>query len=355
MIRWGIIGCGNVTEVKSGPGFQKAQGSSLVAVMRRNGELAEDYARRHNVPRWYTSADELIGDSEVDAVYVGTPPGTHLEYALRVCAAGKPAYIEKPMARNHAECQRMVEAFAAKQTPLFIAYYRRGLARFIKVKELIQTGRIGDVTSFCYRYAAPLSPSLSSSSLPRERETNMQTLPWRLIAEHAGGGLFMDLGSHTLDILDFILGPLEAASGIAANQASPYDVEDTVALCCRTQAGALGSLVWNFAAGVSEDVIEINGTDGCVSLSTFGAEPVRLETENGAESFDGSLPEHVQQPLIQTIVDELLGSGSTAPSTGVSAARTARVMDLALESYYGSRDDEFWNRPQTWPGLRKIG
>src|SRR5277367_2165196 len=97
-IRWGILGCGDVTEIKSGPGFQKATGSKLVAVMRRNGKLAEDYARRHGVARWYDDVDALIHDPEVDAVYIATPPGVHLEMALKVAAADKPAYVEKPMA-----------------------------------------------------------------------------------------------------------------------------------------------------------------------------------------------------------------------------------------------------------------
>src|SRR5438045_5708661 len=105
-VRWGIIGCGKVTEVKSGPAFQKAEGSALVAVMRRNGALAADYARRHGVPRWYDDAAALIADPEVDAVYIGTPPGAHESLALAVCAAGKPAYVEKPMARTLSECTR---------------------------------------------------------------------------------------------------------------------------------------------------------------------------------------------------------------------------------------------------------
>lgn len=73
-INWGIIGCGKVTEVKSGPGFQNAENSALVAVMRRNGELAKDYAERHNVPKWYDNAEDLLNDPEVDAVYIATPP-----------------------------------------------------------------------------------------------------------------------------------------------------------------------------------------------------------------------------------------------------------------------------------------
>src|SRR3954452_10240835 len=97
-IRWGIIGCGDVTEVKSGPGFQKATGSALVAVMRRDGDKARDYARRHGVARAYDNADDLIQDPEVDAVYIAPPPSSHADLALRTSAAGKPCLVEKPMA-----------------------------------------------------------------------------------------------------------------------------------------------------------------------------------------------------------------------------------------------------------------
>src|SRR3954454_8380540 len=142
-IGWGIIGCGDVTEVKSGPAFNQIENSRLVAVMRRDGEKARDYAARHGVPFWSGDADEVIHHPEVNAVYVATPPGSHLEYALKVCAAGKPAYVEKPMARNASECAAMVEAFEHAGLPLFVAYYRRALPRFLKVKELIESGRIG--------------------------------------------------------------------------------------------------------------------------------------------------------------------------------------------------------------------
>ena len=340
-IRWGIIGCGNVCEVKSGPGLQKAHGSELLAVMRRSSELAEDYARRHGVPKWYDQADALIHDDDVNAVYVATPVGHHMDYALAVCQAGKPAYVEKPMARNHAECRRMVDAFKAAGLGLFVAYYRRGLDRFLKVKQLVETGRIGRVTGVSYRL-----------SQARHRGVDPQNLPWRLVAEHSGGGIFLDLGSHTLDVLDFILGPLTDVTGMAVNAASDYDVEDNVVMLFRTPSGGQGTASWNFASDMEQDLIEIAGTEGRIALSTFGDEPVRLTTSGGEETFDLPNPPHVQQPLIQTIVDELLGRGK-CPSTGESAARTARVMDAVLEGYYGGRDDEYWLRPETWPGRPK--
>jgi len=340
-IRWGILGCGAVCEVKSGPALQRAVGSELVAVMRRSADKAADYARRHNVPRWTDDADALIRDADVDAVYVATPPGSHCHYALRVCAAGKPAYVEKPMARNHSECRRMVDAFAAADLPLFVAYYRRGLPRFRKVRDLLAAGAIGRVTGVSCRLRRPVFRPEGPAP------------PWRLIPAQSGGGLFVDLGSHTLDILDFLLGPLQDVAGTAANVASPYEVEDRVVMHFRTPAGAAGVGSWNFAAAEPEDRIEIDGADGQIALSTFGQEPVALRTAAGQEHFDLPNPPHIQQPLIQMVVDALEGRGA-CPSTGTSAARTSRVMDTVLRDYYGSRRDGFWERPAAWPGRRQA-
>jgi predicted dehydrogenase len=343
-VRWGIIGCGDVCERKSGPGFQKARGSQLVAVMRRDRALAEDFARRHGVPRFYDDADALVADPEVDAVYVATPPGTHLAHALRACRARKPAYVEKPMARTHGECLAMIAAFRAAGVPLFVAYYRRALDRFRAARDVLAEGRLGAVTGVSWRFAAP-------HHLPLDQPLDPAKLPWRVVAEHSGGGLFLDLGSHTLDILDFLLGPLTSVAGQAANRATPHDVEDAVAMSFLTSAGVPGAARWSFASAEREDEIDIVGTEGRMSLSTFGDEPVSVTSRGRTEHLSLPNPPHIQQPLIQTIVDALEGKG-TCPSTGVSAARTSAVMDQVLASYYGTRDDGFWRDPQRWPGRR---
>ncbi|MBN1640465.1 MAG: Gfo/Idh/MocA family oxidoreductase [Anaerolineae bacterium] len=323
-VRWGIVGCGNVTEVKSGPALQKARGSELVAVMRRHGDLARDYAQRHNVARWYDDAADLIGDPEVNAVYVATPPSTHLEYAIMAARAGKPVYVEKPMARTHAECVEMIAACEAAGVPLYVAYYRRMLPRFRKVVALLHDGAIGDVRTVNVRlYQRP----------PREGY-DRQNLPWRLIPEIAGAGLFLDLASHTLDLLDLALGPIAEVAGFASNQAAMYEAEDVVSGAFRFASGVHGVGTWCFGAYRGEDVVEITGSAGRLTFSTFGVEPVLLETDQGSEAFAIDTPAHVQQPLIQTVVDALLGRGS-CPSTGESAARTNWVMDEMLRSYRG--------------------
>ena len=320
-IRWGIIGCGDVTEVKSGPGFQKATNSSLVAVMRRTGHLAQDYAERHGVPKWYDDAGALIHDPEVDAVYIATPPDSHKAYTLQAAAAGKPVYVEKPMAMNHAECQAMVEACHQADVPLFVAFYRRRLPRFLKVQALLEAGAVGEVRFVTVNIRQPLRPNLDPANPP-----------WRVVPEIAGAGLFYDLGSHTLDFLDYFLGSITQVRGLAANQAGQYAAEDIVTGTWQHQSGVQGMGTWCFSAFERLDVNEIVGTAGKLTFSSFGQEPVRLTTAEGVTEFDIKNPPHVQQPLIQTIVDQLNDSGR-CPSTGESGARTNWVMDEMLQDW----------------------
>jgi predicted dehydrogenase len=263
VIRWGIIGCGDVTEVKSGPGFQKATRSQLVAVMRRDRARAADYARRQGVPRWYDDARTLVADPEVDAIYVATPPGVHLEGVLLAAAAGKPVYVEKPMARHTPECDAMIEVCAASGVKLFTAYYRRALPRFLKVRELLD-GAIGRLTGVSYRLAWPMQANADPAKGA-----------WRVNATDGGGGLLLDVGSHVLDFLDFCLGPLEDVHGCSSRIATEAEVEDAVAMTFRTSAGVPGAATWNFSSGVGEDVLEFYGTKGRVAVDFFLAPPVQ--------------------------------------------------------------------------------
>ncbi|CAG7618497.1 Oxidoreductase P35 [Paenibacillus solanacearum] len=315
-IRWGIIGCGNVTEVKSGPAFQKAEGSQLVAVMRRDGRLAEDYAKRHGVPKWYDRAEALIADPEVDAVYVATPPAFHKQYAIDAAKAGKPVYVEKPMAMNAAECEDMIAACREAGVPLFIAYYRRALPRFLKVKQWLDDGAIGEVRSVITTHLAK----------PSAQDLTGASTAWRIKPELSGGGYFYDLASHTLDVLDYLLGPIVQAQGTASNQAGLYEAEDIVTGSYAFASGAHGMGTWCFSAGSRMDRNEIVGSQGRIVFSTFGETPLRLIRDQGEEECAIENPAHIQQPLIQSIVNELLGQGR-CPSTGDTAMRTSRVMD----------------------------
>jgi predicted dehydrogenase len=322
-IRWGIIGCGDVTEVKSGPAFQKVPHSELVAVMRRDGAKAKDYSRRHGVARWYDNADRLINDPEVDAVYIATPPDSHSDYTIKVAAAGKPVYVEKPMARCYRECLGMIAACEKANVPLFTAYYRRSLPKFLKVKELLGPDHIGEIRTVQVLHYIP------AEHLGKK----FKKLPWRVIPEISGGGHFVDLASHTIDLLHFFFGQIITAKGIAANQMHQYPAEDIVSAIFHFEKGIIGSAIWCFTSYDTQDIIEIVGSRGKIIFSVFTHDPIRLFTEkNEQKTWTFERPEHIQQPHIQTVVKELLGKGK-CPSNGYTAAHTNRVIDEILKDW----------------------
>lgn len=321
IVKWGFIGCGNVTEKKSGPAFSKIEGSEVVAVMSRTAEKAASYAQRHHIPKWYTSAQELIEDEEVNAVYIATPPSSHATYALLAMKAGKPVYIEKPMANSYEECLRIVRTSENTGVPCFVAYYRRLLPYFLKVKELIDSKTIGKVMTIQIRFAQQSS----------DFDYNKENLPWRVQPDIAGGGYFYDLAPHQLDLLQYIFGPILDAEGFKTNRAHLYDAEDTVTACFRFESGVIGSGSWCFASyhSAKEDCIEIVGDKGILRFATFIYSPIELHTENGKETFQPSNPQHVQMNLISEVVKSLQGK-TTCNCDAASATITNWTMDRIL-------------------------
>jgi 1,5-anhydro-D-fructose reductase (1,5-anhydro-D-mannitol-forming) len=312
-----MIGCGDVAEVKSGPGLQKASGSALVAVMRRDQDKARDFAARHGVDRVHATAADLVADPGVDAVYIATPPSTHCELALSVARAGKPCLVEKPMAVSYRECRLMVEAFAAAGAPLWVAYYRRALPRYLLVRDLLRDGTVGRLTLVQIEVFARLA-------------SGDRAQQWRFDPSIAGGGLFLDVGSHCLDMIDFLVSPVEDVNAVALNTGGTYAAEDVTVGAFRAGPDVAVSGVWNFNADRTFDQIRLVGSRGTITFPMFSDGDVivsdgrRVETRN---------PPHLHQPLIQTIVDELQGRGQ-CESTGASAARTSAVMERCLEGYY---------------------
>ncbi len=324
-VSWGIIGCGDVTEVKSGPAFNKIEGSKLTAVMRRDASKAKDYAERHGVPKWYSNASDLINDPEVNAVYVATPPDSHAEYTIRALRAGKPVYCEKPMAVNHQQCLDMIRASEETGIPLFVAYYRRRLPQFMLVKELVASKAIGEVRFVSVQLFLP----------PRENDYNTGNLPWHVIPQIGGGGYFADMSPHQWDILDFWFGPVKNITSLVRNLAGKYPAEDYVSALFDFENGVAGSGQWSFTVEEEskKDVMEIRGSGGTISLSCFSYMPVTVKTSAGTKEYPYKLPEHIQLPFIESVVGELMGFTKSA-SDVQSAARTNNVMEKVLSDYY---------------------
>ena len=318
IIKWGIIGCGDVTEVKSGPAFQLVENSELVAVMRRNGDLAKDYAKRHNVPKWYDDAASLLHDPNVNAIYIATPPSSHSVYTIAAANVRKPVYVEKPMAMSYVDAKQMVKVCKQNNVPLFVAYYRRALPRFLKVKELLEDKKIGDVKFVNIRYYEKL------------REEDLKgNLNWRVNPKIAGCGYFCDLGSHIIDLIQFLLGDIKEASGHASNMNKIYDAEDIVSGEFLFNSGVHGTGIWAFNASENRDEVEIVGSEGKIVYSTFMNNPIVLDRDGNKEEFEIPHPKHIQQYLIESIVKDLRGE-DICPSTGKTAIKTAWVMDRLL-------------------------
>ncbi|MCK5729894.1 MAG: Gfo/Idh/MocA family oxidoreductase [Draconibacterium sp.] len=324
-INWGIIGVGDVTEVKSGPAFYKTEHSNLVAVMRRNAEKAADYAKRHKIKKWYSNGSELINDSEVDAVYIATPPNSHAKYAIEVMRAGKPVYVEKPMARNFNECKEMLQVSKETGMPIWVAYYRRTLPAFLKAKELIETGKIGK----------PLMVNIKLYKQADERNQSKEEMHWHVFPEISGAGHFFDLASHQFDYLDFILGKVTEVKGNASNIAGLYPAEDTVSGTWKHESGVVGSGSWCFVVDENSetDEIEIVGENGNITLPCFSPGNLILNNCDGTTEMSFNNPQHISSNLVQQVVNEIKDVG-TCVSTGESAARTSWVLDEMVKEYY---------------------
>ncbi len=320
-IRWGFIGCGEVTEKKSGPAFNMVEGSQVVAVMSRNAEKARSYAERHGIRTWYDDAQQLVNDPFVNAVYIATPPSSHATYAIMAMRAGKPVYVEKPLAASYADCQRINHVAAQTGVPCFVAYYRRQLPYFQRVKQLVESGAIGRVLNVQIRFAVP----------PRDLDYNTHNLPWRVQRDIAGGGYFYDLAPHQIDLLQDIFGPILRASGFSTNRGNLYETEDTVSGIFEFPDGLPGSGSWCFVAHESArtDRIELIGEKGQICFSVFTYEPIALHTSEGRQEFRIENPPHVQLPLIEQVVRHLQGKSSCS-ATALSATSVNWVIDRIL-------------------------
>lgn len=319
LIRWGIIGCGDVTEVKSGPAYTKTDGFDLIAVMRRNSEKVKDYARRHGIKKYFTNGSDLINDSEVDAVYIATPPDTHKYYALKVAEAGKPCCIEKPLSPSYKDSLAILETFTNREIPLFVAYYRRSLPRFNQVSTWLNNKEIGEVRHIYWHLSkAPFEQDLSG-------EYN-----WRTDPNVAPGGYFDDLASHGLDLFTYLLGNIKDVFGISHNQQHLYAVDDAFSACWLHENGVTGSGFWNFGCASSEDRVEIFGSKGKIQFSVFGESPLLLNSDTLNREVFIEHPENIQLHHVQNMKKQLFGENYEHPSNGLTATHTSWVMDKIL-------------------------
>ncbi len=319
-VKWGIIGCGDVCEVKSGPAFNKIPNSSLVAVMRRDAEKAADYAKRHHVNKFYTDAKNLIEDPDVNAIYIATPPASHELYAEMAISAGKPVYIEKPLSIDSESTQRIADFATKHDVKASGAYYRRKLPLFEKVKEIIKSNELGNISLIAIRLL-----------LPNKHNGIAQTATnWRIDPSVSGGGLFHDLAPHMLDIIYWIFGTPLSASGKSFNQAEIHAAPDLTYLNATFQKGEVLNGVWSFHTPreYKEDICQIIGDKGSLKFSFFELNPLEISIGSNHQSFEFTNPENIQLNMIRDVVKYFRGEGEN-PCSITDTLESMKMIDSA--------------------------
>jgi predicted dehydrogenase len=325
IVNWGIIGCGDVCEVKSGPAFNKVNNSRLVAVMRRDREKAQDYAKRHQVPKFYDNASAIINDKEVNAIYIATPPSSHETYTIEALKAGKPVYVEKPVTLNTASCERMLEAAQQFNNRVSVAHYRRGLSLFLKVKSLIHEGAIGNVRLVQLRVLQPAASKIITHTPDQ----------WRTNPAVSGGGLFHDLSPHQLDIMYWIFGEPKKVYGHSMNQAKLYDAPDLTMLEATFEKDVYLNGVWafNVADSATDDNCEIVGDKGKLRFSFFRKSTLEITTDKGTEILEPEYPVNIQQPMIEAVTRFFRNEGPN-PCSLQEAKVVMGMMDKTADAGY---------------------
>ena len=321
-ICWGIIGCGNVTEVKSGPAFNKVEHSSLMAVSRRDEEKLADYVKRHQVPMSFTNALDLIHSDHINAIYIATPPDVREAYAIEAMQLGKPVYLEKPMALNLAACKRLKAVSEKLGVKLSVAHYRRNLPLFMEVKNILEQDVIGAVKE------------VQITMLKKTDKAAKDPSNWRIDPSIAGGGYFYDLAPHQIDLVFYFFGKPRSFSGISTNKAGLYKAEDYVKGSIELENGIICKGLWDFSInGEEKDEFLIIGEKGTIRFPVFGLF-IEVEMNGNTNTIHFEAPKHNQQNHIQAVVNYFLDKGQNP----CSAEDAILSMDVMESFVYGSKN-----------------
>ena len=335
IIRWGFLGCGKVVRTKSGDAFRNVPNSTIEVIRRRNLDAAKESAEYFGAPYWCDRIEELLA-SEIDAVYIATPPGLHYEQAMACLNAGKAVYLEKPFARNYTEAKQLTEAFEEAGVPLYIGHYRRALPRFLKIREMLKSNIIGDVTDIDFYLNRIFSQKEADNS-------------WLYNPVLSGGGKYYDIAPHTVDIIQFLFGNITEVQGSARNLGVGCPLENVVEMTFVTEKGVNGKARFCCVADEKSDRMHVTGTKGTMEFSVHGKTDVIVKDENGTilEQFDLPDPKAVEESMVQSVVEDLLGI-SKCESKAKDVLVTYKIIDEVLNEFYGGRSDEFWNHPERY-------
>lgn len=318
VIRWGIVGCGNVAEYKSGPPLYQTPGSELIAVMRRDAAKAADFAQRHGAKRWYTDAEALIADEDVNAIYIASPRNQHAAHVEMAAKAGRIVLCEKPLGISTAEAQACVDVCRANHVPLAVAYYRRAWPIVQKMRELLNDGAIGQIVSARIHLADYFAGDPDR--------------PWLTSKAASGGGALANAGSHWIDLVRYLLGEVISVSAQCSSHVSGFETEDTIVVQMEMMSHALVSVSITLQSPINANELEISGTAGRLRATSL-ADGQLLVDRVGEETQVLTLARsrYAHAEFIAALIDRLR-LDQPSPIPGEEAVAVWRIMEAAYRA-----------------------
>jgi len=312
-LRWGLIGCGDISRKRVAPALRRIPECELIAVSRARVDLAEAFADEFGAKRWYGDWRELIADDEIDAVYIATPVCLHAEQTIAAAEAGKSVLCEKPMAMNPDECKQMIAACEFEDVALGVAYYRRFYPAIRRLKEIIASGEIGKPV------VAQINAFERFNPAPGEDRY------WLLEKSKSGGGPMMDFGCHRLEILLNLFGPIERTTAVIGRALFDREVEDTCIANFEFGSGTQASLAVTHAAFESRDTLDIYCGAGSIHTASLNRGEIRIVTAAG-ERIESHPPHaNLHQPLIEDFTRAVLDGRE--PEVGGDVGRAVAMIE----------------------------
>jgi predicted dehydrogenase len=314
VVRWGLIGCGDIAAKRVAEALRRSAGSALVAVARARRELAADFAERHGARRWHGDWKALLRDDEIDAVYIATPVHLHAEQAVAAARAGKHVLCEKPMALDVAGGERMLAEARARGLRLGVAYYRHHYPVVARLRQLLASGELGQPVLAQVQ-------AFEAFDVPRDHPR-----AWFLRRAEAGGGPMADFGCHRIEVLLDLLGPVAEAQGFPDNvRFRERDVEDTFVARMRFRSGAVALLGVTHAVHERRDTLEIFGTRGSAHVGVLNQGDLRVLTASGVREERHPPHPNLHQPLVEDFV-AAVREGREPAVTGEVGLEVTRVL-----------------------------
>lgn len=320
---WAVLGCGDITEKRGAPAILAQEQSRLVGFHSRTPARAEEFARRFGADRWTTNREELLADPAVTAVYVATEHHRHHEDVLAAAEAGKHVLCEKPLANSVEEGRQMIDACRAAGVALQVAYYRRYYPKLVKMKELLDTGAIGQPVTASIHLSGRLSPEQAAGAGP-------YGIGWRVNTEHSGGGALVDTGSHRLDLLCWLLGEPDRVAAFAETGELPIQAPDMETLLIRMHSGVHVVTRHGYRTP-SPDEFEITGTLGTLSATPVDGPSLRLWAGGREESWELPKHENVHFPLFDDFARRV-AAGKPPQYIGEDGLLATWIIEAAYES-----------------------